>query len=58
MNSRNLKRVSEKTVKAVKDNTNWDKIYSQTEVEIQENASSDPDAPCLKNVVYKKAVQG
>ncbi|MBP7546548.1 MAG: hypothetical protein KA754_01195 [Corallincola sp.] len=54
MASENLKRVNQKTVKAVKDNTDWDRVYSQTEGEIQNNAVSDPDAPCLKDAVYKK----
>lgn len=54
MKNSSMTTVNDKTVKAVKDNTDWAKVYAQNDEDIQRNMSSDPDAPQLQGAVYKK----
>lgn len=53
MTDNKIKRVSAMSVKAMKDETNWDLIYSQTEASIIQNI--DNESPELKQVIYKKS---
>lgn len=55
MKNSSMTTVNDKTVKAVKDNTDWTKVYAQCDEDIQRNISTDPDAQQLQNAVYKKS---
>jgi len=46
--------VTNKKAKAAGDQTNWSKVYSQSDDQIEQNIKSDPDAPELKSKVYIK----
>ncbi len=48
-----IKRVSDLSVKAVKDETNWSLVYSQTEASTLKKI--DEEAPELKHVIYRKS---
>lgn len=54
MEDKIIKRINEINVKALKDETDWNAVYMQTDEVIQKNSYSDPDAPSLKHAVYKK----
>jgi hypothetical protein len=47
-------RVTEKTAKLRNDQTDWNKLYSQSEDETEEKAKSDLEAPELKSKFYTK----
>lgn len=41
-------------VKKQPSKTNWNKVISQTDAEIQRNVKDDPDSPVLNNNKYYK----
>ncbi len=53
MTDKNIKRVSDISVKAVKDETNWEQVYSQTEAATLQKI--DKESPELKHVIYRKS---
>jgi flagellar hook-associated protein FlgK len=53
MTDKNIKRVSDISVKAVKDETNWEQVYSQTEASTLQKI--DKEFPELKHVIYRKS---
>jgi hypothetical protein len=53
MTDHDIKRVSDVSVKAVNDETNWEQIYSQSEESIVKNI--DQESPELKYATYRKS---
>ena len=43
-----------KNNKTIRDKTEWKKVISQTDSQINKNASTDPDCPVLKDKKYYK----
>lgn len=57
MTNKDVTVINGKSVKALVDRTDWQKVYSQSEQSIEVNIMADPDAAYLKNSVYRKVAK-
>lgn len=58
MTKSKITRVSKKTAKALKDRTDWNQLYRQSEHMTEENSNTDPEAPVLAQINYIKPGKG